>query len=64
MNKDELLEHLRGHGNHLALVKGTSHDELARGVGLTLLALKELLEGTAKEQKTAAAASWLSHRQF
>lgn len=43
MTRDELLAQLRGHGNHLAVVKGTSHDDLARGIGLLLLALDELL---------------------
>ena len=43
MTRDELLAQLQGHGNHLVVVKGTSAEDLARGLGLMLLGLEELL---------------------
>lgn len=43
MKLEQLVTELHSHGNHLAIVKGTSTDDLARGVGLVLLALERLL---------------------
>lgn len=51
----ELLKELHDHANHLAVVKGTSADDLARGVGLMLLALEELLSKAEKQLEPPAA---------
>lgn len=61
MTRDELLVHLRGHGNHLAVVKGTTPEDLARGVGLLMLAVEELLRGNSNTAAVQTAQSSPSH---
>ncbi len=45
MNTTELLEDLDSSGHHL-MAKGRSDDELAKGLGLALLALSQLIKSS------------------
>src|SRR3954469_12327851 len=43
MDRSELLAQLRGHGNHLNVTRSEHPSELAKGMGLLLLGLEQLL---------------------
>ena len=43
MDRSELLAELRGHGNHLNVTRSENPGEVAKGIGLILLALEQLL---------------------
>jgi hypothetical protein len=43
MDRSQLLAELRGHGNHLNITRSEKPGDLAKGLGLLLLALEQLL---------------------
>jgi hypothetical protein len=43
MDRSQLLAELRGHGNHLNITRSERPGDLAKGLGLLMLALEQLL---------------------
>jgi hypothetical protein len=43
MDRSQLLAELRGHGNHLNITRSERPGDLAKGLGLLLLAFEQLL---------------------
>ncbi len=51
MDRNELLKELHAHGFHMTTVLSTDPHDLAKGIGLLLLGLEELLAGRAVSAK-------------
>ncbi|MFL5238596.1 MAG: hypothetical protein ACJ8EL_13515 [Rhizomicrobium sp.] len=53
MDRNQLLAELRGHGNHLNITRSERPGDLAKGLGLLLLAFEQLLSGEAPHAEQA-----------
>jgi hypothetical protein len=54
MDRNTLVAELLGHGNHMVVTGSTRPEDMAKSMGLMLLALGELLEPGMRQRSTLA----------
>jgi hypothetical protein len=55
MDRNALMAELLGHGNHMVVTGSTRPEDMAKGMGLMLLAMKEMLQSRPEEPKSTVA---------
>jgi hypothetical protein len=53
MDRNTLVAELLGHGNHMVVTESTRPEDMAKSMGLMLLALGELLEPGVQQKSTS-----------